>query len=127
MANLPAQVQRPRGWCVPRVQTGQRSAAKAKLAPRRLPLSSLTRYTVEMTKLIRAAGDPAPKPRGLANLSPERRREIAAQGGAAVHKHHRTFAKDPELARTAGTRGGKARASRAVKRPPEDTEAPPGR
>lgn len=44
------------------------------------------------------------KPRGLANLTPERRREIAASGGAAVAPENRTFAKDRDLAVEAGRR-----------------------
>jgi general stress protein YciG len=57
------------------------------------------------------------KPRGLANLTPERRREIASQGGSAVARHNRTFSKDPELARQAGQRGGKGKAAKPEPEP----------
>lgn len=47
------------------------------------------------------------KPRGFAALSPERRREIAAKGGAAgAGSTNRPWARDPELARQAGKIGG---------------------
>ena len=45
--------------------------------------------------------------RGFASMSPERRREIAAMGGAAVPPEHRTFARDPGLAAEAGAEGGR--------------------
>jgi general stress protein YciG len=45
-------------------------------------------------------------PRGFAALSPEKRREIAALGGASVPPQKRAFSKDPELAHYAGAKGG---------------------
>jgi general stress protein YciG len=54
----------------------------------------------------RAAGGPR-SGRGFASMSPERRREIAAKGGASVPADKRAFATDRELASTAGRRGGK--------------------
>lgn len=48
------------------------------------------------------------KPKGFAALSPERRREIAAKGRAARKPENFTFAKNRELAREAGRKGGKA-------------------
>jgi uncharacterized protein len=45
---------------------------------------------------------------GFAALDPERRREIARMGGAAVPAAKRTFAKDRELASQAGRIGGLA-------------------
>lgn len=45
------------------------------------------------------------KPRGLAAVSPERRREIASMGGKSVPKVKRAFS-DKKLARSAGKRGG---------------------
>ena len=48
------------------------------------------------------------KPKGLAALSPERRREIAAQGGKAAHQSGRAHKFTSEEARAAGRKGGKA-------------------
>lgn len=48
------------------------------------------------------------KPRGFACISPERVREIAAMGGRAVPKEHRSFSRNKELAILAGSKGGKA-------------------
>jgi general stress protein YciG len=48
-----------------------------------------------------------PKPRGFAAMSPEKRREIAAKGGAAVPKDKRSFSANRDLASSAGTVGGK--------------------
>ena len=44
--------------------------------------------------------------RGFAAMSPERRREIARKGGASVPGEKRSFAKDRDLAATAGRKGG---------------------
>jgi uncharacterized protein len=44
--------------------------------------------------------------RGFANMTPERRKEIAAMGGRAVPKYKRTFRKNRALARAAGRKGG---------------------
>ena len=55
--------------------------------------------------------------RGFASLTPERRKEIARMGGKSVAPANRAFAKNKELARTAGRQGG-----RASKRSPEATE-----
>jgi general stress protein YciG len=52
--------------------------------------------------------------RGLANVSPERRREIASLGGKSVPREHRAFSRDPELAREAGRKGGKAARGRSA-------------
>jgi general stress protein YciG len=52
-----------------------------------------------------------PKPksrRGFAAMAPEKRRRIAAKGGAAVHASLRSFAKDRALAARAGALGGAA-------------------
>lgn len=48
------------------------------------------------------------KPRGLAALSPERRREIARKGGASVPADKRSFSQDRELAKASAIKGGKA-------------------
>jgi len=48
-------------------------------------------------------------PRGFAALSPERRREIAAKGGASVPADKRAFSSKPGLAASAGAKGGAAR------------------
>ncbi len=49
---------------------------------------------------------PTKKPRGFAALSPERRRAIAASGGAAVDPAKRSFSQNRDLAATAGRTGG---------------------
>jgi hypothetical protein len=41
-------------------------------------------------------------------MSPEKRKQIAKKGGASVPAHKRSFAKDKELAATAGRKGGEA-------------------
>lgn len=46
--------------------------------------------------------------RGFAAMSPEKRREIAAKGGANVPAHKRAFSRDRELASIAGSTGGSA-------------------
>jgi len=46
--------------------------------------------------------------RGFAAMSPEKRREIARRGGAAVKPENRSFAKDRDLAASAGRKGGEA-------------------
>ena len=46
--------------------------------------------------------------RGFAALDPEKRREIAARGGASVPKDKRSFSKDAALAARAGSVGGSA-------------------
>ena len=55
--------------------------------------------------------------RGFAAMLPERRREIARMGGAAVPADKRSFTKDRDLAATAGKAGGSV--SRGGGRPPE--------
>lgn len=46
--------------------------------------------------------------RGFAAMAPERRREIARMGGAAVRPENRGFSKDRALAVEAGRKGGQA-------------------
>jgi general stress protein YciG len=46
--------------------------------------------------------------RGFACMSPEQRREIARKGGASVDPSKRSFAKDRDLAASAGRKGGEA-------------------
>jgi general stress protein YciG len=53
---------------------------------------------------------PTGAPRGFAAMSLEKRREIAARGGAAVPDHKRSFSQDRDLAAAAGRRGGEASA-----------------
>jgi general stress protein YciG len=45
--------------------------------------------------------------KGLASLSPERRRQIASMGGKSVPKEKRTFARDRDVASAAGKIGGR--------------------
>jgi uncharacterized protein len=47
--------------------------------------------------------------RGFASLTPERRKQIAAMGGAAVKAERRSFSKIPGLAAAAGRKGGRKR------------------
>lgn len=47
--------------------------------------------------------------RGFAAMSPEKRKAVAAKGGASVPSHKRCFARDKALAARAGSAGGKAR------------------
>lgn len=46
--------------------------------------------------------------RGFASLDPERRKEIARSGGAAVPADKRSFSQDRGLASSAGRKGGEA-------------------
>ena len=46
------------------------------------------------------------KKRGLAALTPERRREIAQLGGKSVPREKRAFFNNPEKAKSAGSLGG---------------------
>jgi len=46
--------------------------------------------------------------RGFASMTPEKRRAIAAKGGASVPGEKRSFAKNRDLAATAGSKGGEA-------------------
>ncbi len=47
--------------------------------------------------------------RGFAAMDPDRRREIAARGGASVPAEKRSFSKSRDLAASAGRTGGSAR------------------
>lgn len=57
--------------------------------------------------------------RGFAAMDPEKRREIARRGGAAVPADRRSFAQDKDLAAAAGRVGGAA--SRGGGRKPRET------
>ena len=46
--------------------------------------------------------------RGFGSMDPERQREIAARGGAAVAADKRSFSQDRTLAAEAGRKGGEA-------------------
>jgi general stress protein YciG len=46
--------------------------------------------------------------RGFAAMSPEKRKEIAAKGGASVPAEKRSYAKNRELAASAGRKGGES-------------------
>ncbi len=52
-------------------------------------------------------GKPKAK-RGFAVMDPDRRREIAARGGASVPAEKRSFSKSRDLAVSAGRTGGSA-------------------
>ena len=49
-----------------------------------------------------------PVRRGFAAMNPERRQAIARKGGASVPGEKRAFAKDRDLAASAGRKGGEA-------------------
>lgn len=51
---------------------------------------------------------PSKSKRGFAAMTPEKRREIAAKGGAAVPAEKRSFSQDRGLAASAGRAGGSA-------------------
>ncbi|NBW07005.1 MAG: stress-induced protein [Caulobacteraceae bacterium] len=51
--------------------------------------------------------NPEKRKRGFAAMTPERRTEVAKMGGAAVPSEKRAFS-DPDLARKAGSVGGKS-------------------
>jgi general stress protein YciG len=57
-----------------------------------------------------AEGQPrAASRRGFASLSPERRSQIASNGGRALRPELRAFSKNRELAAAAGAKGGAAK------------------
>lgn len=63
-----------------------------------------------------------PKPkqrRGFAAMTPEKRRAIARLGGLGQRPENRSFAKDKELARSAGRKGGLHKRQSADRGPPE--------
>jgi len=51
---------------------------------------------------------PAKQRRGFAAMSPEKQRELARRGGAAVPKEKRAYATNKELAATSGRKGGRS-------------------
>lgn len=64
---------------------------------------------------------PKKSTRGFAAMDPERQREIARKGGAAIPPEKRSFALNPELARAAGKKGGVSvkKENRSFARDPE--------
>lgn len=46
--------------------------------------------------------------KGFRAMDPDRQREIARKGGASVDAANRSFSKNRELAKAAGSKGGKA-------------------
>lgn len=64
--------------------------------------------------------DPPRARRGFAAMSAERRREIARKGGASVPSEKRSFAKDRDLAASAGRKGGEA-SKGSGRKPGDDT------
>jgi len=50
--------------------------------------------------------------RGFASMSPKQRTLVAQKGGSNVLPENRTYARDPELAREAGRKGGLAKAAK---------------
>ena len=90
--NLTADMARP---------TDERTGADASLETGRRP----TRSSPEMPTVD--SGKPRAR-RGFAAMNPERRREIARKGGASVPGEKRSFAKDRDLAASAGRKDGEA-------------------
>ena len=56
-------------------------------------------------------------------MNPERRREIARKGGASVPGEKRSFAKDRDLAASAGRKGGEASRGGGRREGEETTES----
>lgn len=56
-------------------------------------------------RISKITGKPVQK-RGFASMTPERRKEIARAGGAAVPTEKRAFSQNNELAASAGRKGG---------------------
>jgi general stress protein YciG len=56
-------------------------------------------------------------------MNPERRREIARKGGASVPSEKRSFAKDRDLAASAGRKGGEASKGSGRKPDADTTES----
>src|SRR5205085_5304438 len=83
-----------------RVPTGGGS-----VSPREPRTRRVTRRVFEMPSVD--TGKPRAR-RGFAAMNPERRREIARKGGASVPGEKRSFAKDRDLAASAGRKGGEA-------------------
>src|SRR5689334_15612072 len=79
----------------------ERTGADASLETGRRP----TRSSPDMPTVD--SGKPRAR-RGFAAMNPERRREIARKGGASVPGEKRSFAKDRDLAASAGRKGGEA-------------------
>jgi general stress protein YciG len=71
-----------------------------------LPMSSPDQESTSMPTTP-DTGKPRAR-RGFAAMNPERRREIARKGGASVPGEKRSFAKDRDLAASAGRKGGEA-------------------
>ena len=61
--------------------------------------------------------------RGFAAMNPGRRREIARKGGASVPGEKRSFAKDRDLAASAGRKGGEASGGGGRRDADETTES----
>jgi len=61
--------------------------------------------------------------RGLAAMTPERRREVQSMGGRAVPAESRAYSKDVKLAREAGRRGGNRKAMKERQRAQEAENA----
>ena len=53
--------------------------------------------------------EPVKRRRGFAAMDPAMQRRLAASGGQAVAAEKRAFARNPELAREAGRKGGMAK------------------
>jgi general stress protein YciG len=56
--------------------------------------------------MTESSEEPPKRKRGLAALSPERRRAISAMGGRSVTDEKRAFSQDPQFAAKAGRKGG---------------------
>lgn len=68
--------------------------------------------------------DEAPKLRGFAKLTPERRRDIASKGGSSVEPQERAFSRNPDLAARAGPLGGERLKRTSTQREPSGPQPP---
>jgi len=67
----------------------------------------------------RQEAEPRRRLRGFAAIDPERRRLVSSVGGKAAHARGTGHEFTSEEAREAGRKGGRARAARAGRTPPE--------
>lgn len=63
-------------------------------------------YTCGRTTFFGSSDVSNIKKRGFGSMDPERVRELARKGGAAVPKEKRSFSQDRQLAARAGKKGG---------------------
>ena len=67
---------------------------------------------IKPMKVKAPKGEDGRKRSGFASMTPERRKEVAANGGASVTKEKRHFSTNPDKAREAGKKGGFAKSNK---------------